>query len=109
MANLLDNAVKWSPTGGTVEVASTSGRVTVRDHGPGIPEAERGTLYAPFSRTQAARRSGMEGTGLGLYITRRIVEAHAGSIGVHDTPGGGATFVIILPRESTPDDAPPPG
>ena len=71
--------------------------LSVADHGMGIPEGERERVFSPFGRTAAARVSGVEGTGLGLYITRRIVEAHGGSIHVTDSPGGGATLVVSLP------------
>lgn len=101
-ANLLSNAVKYSPTGGLVEVtvSGDGGTATVKvvDHGMGVPPDERPRLFAPFSRTPTAVESGIEGTGLGLYISRRIVEAHGGSIELLDTPGGGSTFRVTLPR-----------
>jgi signal transduction histidine kinase len=101
LTNLLSNAVKYSPAGGAVEVelARRDERATLRvtDHGMGIPEEERDQVFAPFTRTSVAHQSGVEGTGLGLYITRRIVEAHAGTILATDTPGGGTTFVVTLP------------
>jgi signal transduction histidine kinase len=101
LTNLLSNAVKYSPNGGEVEisVSQSSGQVIVQvvDHGIGIPEADRERIFAPFNRTVEARKSGIEGTGLGLYITRRIVEAHGGSIDVEATPGGGTTFRVSLP------------
>jgi signal transduction histidine kinase len=98
--NLLSNAVKYSPQGGVIEVRVThdGGNVVVEvaDHGMGIPESDREGVFAPFGRTAEAQQSGVEGTGLGLYITRRIIEAHGGTIAVTDTPGGGATFVVSL-------------
>jgi signal transduction histidine kinase len=98
--NLLSNAVKYSPRGGLIEVRVTRRGsdvvVAVADHGMGIPESDRESVFAPFGRTAEAQQSGVEGTGLGLYITRRIVEAHGGTIAVTDTPGGGATFVVSL-------------
>ena len=101
LTNLLSNAVKYSPRGGRVELRLTRENghaiVAVADRGIGIPPAERDRLFAPFGRTAAARLSGIEGTGLGLYISRRIVEAHGGTIAVEDTPGGGTTFVVRLP------------
>jgi signal transduction histidine kinase len=101
VTNLLSNAVKYSPEGGEVrvEVVREAGQAVLRvvDHGMGIPEAERGTLFSPFGRTASARASGIAGTGLGLYISRRIVEAHGGTIAVADTPGGGTTFNVTLP------------
>lgn len=100
-ANLLSNAVKYSPAGGLVEVVvrreHSEAVLDVVDRGMGVPEEEREQLFAPFSRTPTAVETGIEGTGLGLYISRRIVEAHGGSIGLHETPGGGTTFRVTLP------------
>jgi signal transduction histidine kinase len=101
LTNLLSNAVKYSPEGGAIELEleRRDGRAILRvaDQGIGIPESEREAVFAPFARTTVAHRSGVEGTGLGLYITRRVVEAHGGTIVAGDTPGGGATFVVSLP------------
>ncbi|MGE3912687.1 MAG: sensor histidine kinase, partial [Chloroflexota bacterium] len=69
----------------------------VLDHGIGVPESERDALFAPFSRTASAVDAGVEGTGLGLYICRRIVEAHGGRIDQRETPGGGSIFWVSLP------------
>jgi signal transduction histidine kinase len=79
----------------------------VVDRGMGVPESERDRLFAPFSRAPSAVESGVSGTGLGLYISRRIVEAHGGSIELRDTPGGGATFRVTLPvrRSAATQDA----
>jgi signal transduction histidine kinase len=101
IANLLSNAVKYSPAGGLVEVVVRQEHgqalIDVVDRGIGVPEGERDQLFAPFSRTPSAIESGIEGTGLGLYISRRIVEAHGGSITLLETPGGGSTFRVTLP------------
>jgi signal transduction histidine kinase len=101
LANLLSNAVKYSPTGGEVrvEVARDGDQAILRvaDQGVGLSASELAELFEPFSRTAAARESGIEGSGLGLYISRRIVEAHGGTIAVTETPGGGATFTVALP------------
>jgi signal transduction histidine kinase len=103
IANLLSNAVKYSPAGGLVEVVvrEDDGHavVDVVDRGIGVPESERTVLFAPFSRTATAIEAGVEGTGLGLYISRRIVEAHGGSITLRETPGGGSTFRVTLPMQ----------
>ncbi len=100
LTNLLSNAVKYSPPGSAVEVRVTARagqvRITVVDHGMGVPPAERDALFTPFNRITAARASGVEGTGFGLYITRRIVVAHGGTIEYRETPGGGATFEVRL-------------
>jgi two-component system sensor histidine kinase MprB len=95
VANLLDNAVKWSPAGGTVEVASAAGRVTVRDHGPGIPEADLSKVFDRFYRASAARA--MPGSGLGLAIVREVVEAEGGTVRACNDAGGGAVVEILLP------------
>ena len=101
LTNLLSNAVKYSPAGGPVQVrlAQQDGQViiSIADRGIGIPPDERDRLFSPSGRTDHARRSGIEGTGLGLYISRRVVEAHGGTIEIGDTPGGGATFTVRLP------------
>jgi signal transduction histidine kinase len=101
ISNLVSNAVKYSPQGGLVEVVvmceDERAILEVVDRGMGVPESERDRLFAPFSRAPSAVESGVSGTGLGLYISRRIVEAHGGSIELRDTPGGGATFRVTLP------------
>ena len=108
--NLLNNAVKFTPPGGRIAVgASEEGgqvRVWVRDSGKGLP---RGQLDRVFERGwQADPKAG--GKGLGLYISRRIVEAHGGTMWVESTPGSGATFHLVLPVDtavgaSHPDEA----
>ncbi|HEY2665750.1 MAG TPA: HAMP domain-containing sensor histidine kinase [Actinomycetota bacterium] len=95
VANLLDNAVKWSPEGGTVEVATTSGRVTVRDHGPGIPAADLPKVFDRFYRASTARA--MPGSGLGLAIVREVVEAEGGTVQAGNHSSGGAVVEIRLP------------
>jgi signal transduction histidine kinase len=101
--NLLENAVKYTAAGGLVELNVTredhTGLLTVRDTGPGIPEAERARVFEPFVRLDAARDRESGGTGLGLAITRSIVAAHGGTLTLDDAPGGGARFVIRLPAE----------
>jgi signal transduction histidine kinase len=105
LTNLLSNAVKYSPEGGEVDISlnRTDGSAELRvvDRGMGIPNDEEQLLFLPFSRTIAARESPIEGTGLGLYITRQIVDAHAGTIRYEPTPGGGATFIVRLPLKGT--------
>jgi two-component system sensor histidine kinase MprB len=96
LANLLDNASKWSPVAGTVEVTQTaSGEVAVRDHGPGIPADARDRIFDRFYRAPGARS--MPGSGLGLAIVRRVVDAHHGSVVAEDTPGGGTIMRMRLP------------
>jgi two-component system sensor histidine kinase MprB len=88
VANLLDNAVKWSPDGGLVEVTVRDGVVTVRDHGPGIPEEDLDRVFDRFYRAPSAR--GLPGSGLGLAIVRDVAEAHGGVV-VAERPADGGT------------------
>jgi signal transduction histidine kinase len=102
VTNLLSNAVKYSPAGGSIHVRLVAeneaiARLLVSDDGIGIPEGEGSQLFEPFSRTAEARRRGIGGTGLGLYITRKIVEGHGGTIRAEGREGGGSTFVVSLP------------
>lgn len=102
VANLLSNAIKYSPQGGLVEVAGERAagdvRIQVRDHGLGIPEEEQPRIFTKFFRGGAAA-SGITGTGLGLALSREIVEAHGGGIGFTSTPGRGTTFWLKLPAD----------
>ncbi|MDE3211366.1 MAG: HAMP domain-containing histidine kinase, partial [Pseudomonadota bacterium] len=97
--NLLANAVKFSPTGGLVGVTVRTGHgcadITVRDHGPGVPESELALLFRPFYRGSNAARA--EGHGLGLAIVQRVVQAHGGSIEVRNAEGGGLEIRLRLP------------
>ncbi len=95
VANLLDNAVKWSPTNGLVEVTSGNGTVVVRDHGPGIAPEDLPHVFDRFYRSPAAR--GLPGSGLGLAIVRQVAEADGGSVSASTHPGGGAVLELRLP------------
>jgi signal transduction histidine kinase len=99
---LLDNAIGHSPSGAAVEVnveaRGSSAVLAVRDHGPGVPEADRARIFEPFMRSAAARQRGAGGSGLGLAIARSIAVAHGGQIDVEDAAGGGARFVMTLAR-----------
>jgi PAS domain S-box-containing protein len=101
LTNLIGNAIKFTPEGGTltVEAVRDGGtvRVSVTDTGPGIPEAERSRLFRPFTQLASATRQHAPGTGLGLSISAAIVEAHGGRIGVESQPGQGSTFWFTLP------------
>jgi signal transduction histidine kinase len=105
LAQLLDNlvstAVKFTPSGGrvAVRVARTAERavVEVRDSGIGIPQREQERLFERFFRSSNASERQIEGTGLGLYITKAIVEAHKGRIDVESHEGQGTTFRVELP------------
>jgi signal transduction histidine kinase len=98
--NLLDNAVKYSPQHKTIDVsvARDNGRVvmSVSDHGLGIPPEEHGAIFQEFVRGQAARVSGVRGTGIGLAMVRHIVQAHGGEIRFTSSVGAGTTFSIRL-------------
>jgi len=102
LSNLLSNAAKYSPAGGVVEVgAELHGdwvRMFVRDRGEGIPEDFRARIFGRFSQADppAARRKG--GAGLGLYISRQLVEQMRGNIGFVTEVGAGTTFWVEFPR-----------
>jgi two-component system sensor histidine kinase MprB len=94
VGNLLDNARKWSPPGGTVDVAVYDGVVEVRDRGPGIALEDRPLVFNRFYRSARARS--MPGAGLGLAIVKQIADAHGGSVSIDDAPGGGAILRLRL-------------
>ncbi len=104
--NLVSNAVKYSHPGTAVRVtlAAEAGQATVRvrDRGQGIPEAELAKLFQPFSKTSVKSTGGEKSTGLGLAITRRIVEGHGGRVAVESRVGEGSTFSFSLPLPSPP-------
>jgi PAS domain S-box-containing protein len=99
--NLLENAVKYSPQGGKIQVsAKPEGEhlvIGVRDQGIGISPADQAKLFAPFQRLEEFRPEGARGAGLGLLVCRRLVEAHGGRIWVESKPGHGSTFFFTLP------------
>jgi signal transduction histidine kinase len=102
--NLVSNAIKFSPDAGTVDltVEQRNGLILieVEDQGIGIPDAERERLFERFFRTQGALDRQIPGTGLGLYITKSIVEAHGGTVAAHSVVGQGSSFVVELPAAS---------
>lgn len=108
VANLLDNAVKYTPQGGPIRVALRGGdRVTiaVTDRGIGIPPDALPHLFARFYRAENAAVAGMRGTGLGLFICRSLVEAHGGAVHVSSTLGAGSVFTVELPACSNLEPA----
>jgi len=100
--NLVSNAIKYTPNGGQVSIATShngeTATITVSDTGIGIPSDEQDQIFGRFFRTSNARTSGIQGTGLGLAITRGIVEAHGGTIAFDSDEGAGTTFRITLPH-----------
>ena len=101
--NLLDNALKWSPDGGVVEVACSHGILIVRDHGPGVDESDVAHIFDRFYRAPSARSR--PGSGLGLAIVAQVARDEGGSVNVYQAEGGGAVFRFSLPEVPAPDDA----
>jgi len=103
LLNLLSNAIKFTPEGGQIALrANTDTKsliVEVQDTGPGISEEEQQKLFRPYYRISADRRR-MPGIGLGLVITKQLVELHGGRIWIQSEPGKGSTFAFSLPLKS---------
>ncbi|GHB04534.1 MULTISPECIES: sensor histidine kinase [Streptomyces] len=100
VVNILDNAVKFSPDGGTVEVRLHAGELTVRDHGPGIAEEELPHVFDRFWRSPSARA--LPGSGLGLSIVARTVQQAGGEVRLAPAEGGGTVATLRLPGAPTP-------
>jgi signal transduction histidine kinase len=105
ITNLLTNAVKYSPEGGAVTVrvrerGAEHVLIEVIDQGLGIPADQVGRLFQKFERVRSDEHMRISGTGLGLYICRRIVEGHGGRLWVESEPGRGSTFSILLPIDA---------
>jgi two-component system sensor histidine kinase MprB len=105
--NLLDNAAKFSPPDAAVDVTVRPGVLMVRDHGPGIADADLPHLFERFYRATASRS--LPGSGLGLSIVHDTVVAHGGTVSAANAPGGGAVFTVTLPRVTPPGLPDPTG
>lgn len=101
VSNLVDNAIKWSPEDGRIEVSVRGGLVTVRDFGPGIAPADREHVFDRFWRSEEAR--GRPGSGLGLSIVRKVADAYDGRTWVTDPADGGPGTVAALDLSPAPD------
>jgi signal transduction histidine kinase len=102
--NLLSNAVKFTPQGGRVDVSAAGDngeiRISVRDTGPGIAPEDQARIFEEFQQAHSGNGERHEGTGLGLALSRSLVELHGGRIWVESEPGKGATFAFTLPVEA---------
>jgi two-component system sensor histidine kinase MprB len=108
VSNVLENARKWSPPGGVVEVELAGGTLRVRDHGPGFDEEDLPHIFDRFYR--AARARGLPGSGLGLAIVRQAAEAHGGWARAKNAPRGGAIVEVSFGQPLTlADEAEPAG
>jgi signal transduction histidine kinase len=111
--NYLSNALKFTPEGGTVTVrvrpeGASEFRVEVEDTGIGIEPEDISRLFVEFQQLDSTPAKRFQGTGLGLALTRRIVEAQGGRVGVRSTPGTGSVFHAVLRRVNHDQDTPLP-
>lgn len=108
VANLINNAIKYSPEGGEILVKLEEDIdevvISISDHGLGIPKEVQGRLFQPFYRVQQVETRGIEGLGLGLALTKAIVDAHGGRIWVESQVGEGSTFYVSLPKQETANE-----
>jgi two-component system, OmpR family, sensor histidine kinase KdpD len=111
VTNLIENAVKYTPPGTPIDVRveriGERVRVSIADHGPGIPASKRASVFDKFSRLE--RQGQIQGSGLGLAVSKGLVEGHGGQIWIEETAGGGATFVFELPLSEHVPTSPAPG
>lgn len=106
VANLINNAIKYTPTGGAVTVRLTSDAhravFNVTDTGCGVPESAQQTLFQPFKRVRTEETAGIEGTGLGLYLVKQVIERFGGDMHFESTYRHGSTFGFTLPLAEEP-------
>ena len=99
--NVVRNAVRYTAAGSEVEITlanrDSSAEITVRDHGPGVPDGELQNLFRPFYRIGNARERDTGGVGLGLAITDRAIRLHGGTVTAANAPGGGLVVKIRVP------------
>jgi PAS domain S-box-containing protein len=104
LVNLVENALKYSPRGGRIELTIANHgdavRLLVRDEGLGIPPSEQEQIFEKFYRLDVEMTRGVGGSGLGLFISREIVAQMDGTLTVHSEPGAGSTFTVTLPRRA---------
>jgi signal transduction histidine kinase len=101
--NLLDNAIKYSPAGGTIdcELASDGdwAKIKIRDQGPGLDPEQSSQLFQQFGRVVNLDSAAIRGAGLGLYLARELARLHRGDVTFESDPRHGSTFVLVLPVE----------
>lgn len=101
IANILDNAVKYSPRGSGIRIRMqrlySFVRIEIEDSGCGIPQSERNSIFKRFYRGTNDTVKNADGTGIGLYLTRRITEDQGGTVTVRSASGGGSIFTVQLP------------
>jgi PAS domain S-box-containing protein len=110
LLNLLSNAVKFTPSGGQITVTTAvngaQAEVRIRDTGPGIPADKLESIFDPFVQVDRTFKSGREGAGLGLSISRGLATGMGGELRVESKVGSGSTFVLVLPRSAVATPAP---
>jgi signal transduction histidine kinase len=113
LTNLIGNAIKYSPEGGPIritleeETSAQAVRLSLQDHGIGIPTQDHARIFGRFMRSENARERGISGTGLGLYLCRELVGRHGGNIWFDSQEGSGSTFFLTLPLVAPKLDSEP--